>query len=184
MAFLQGALEFLKIPYTGSKVLASALCMNKVFFKNFISSYGFLTAPYQVISKNEFQKNFKCNLKFPVVLKPSNLGSSVGVSICHKPDELLDLITQAFEFDFELLLEEYIDGAELAVSFLNGKALTPVEIVPLADFYDYERKYQKGKTDYFIPARFKKEVLENLKSITKKWRNFVMLTLTVEQTLD
>ena len=164
---LQGLCEYLKIPYTGSGVLSSALCMDKSFFKDYISRHKIPTPDYQnlIISKADFkkrgkQKNLNIKLSLPLVVKPAREGSTLGISICQKKQDILPALEKAFQYDHKILLERYIQGRELAFSCLNRRILTPVEIVAEGGFYDYESKYQSQKTKYILPPKMDKAVLE------------------------
>jgi D-alanine-D-alanine ligase len=152
---VQGILEYLKIPYTGSGVLASSLAMNKVATKQILSHWGVATPEFQVIDSEKFLKGYDKDLKieFPVVAKPIEEGSAVGVSICKNMDELKKGVIAASQFDKNVLVEKFIDGAEVTVPIWFDQVLPIIEIVPKTEFYDYKRKYTAGATDYFIPAR-------------------------------
>jgi len=166
---VQSLCEYLKIPYSGSGVLASALCMDKVMSKQIFVQHGIPTARFEIVDLNETTiANVKCGLKFPVVVKPSREGSSVGISIVPTPNELRKGLEEAAKYDHYILIEEFIDGHEVSVPILKGKALTPIEIVPKQGFYDYKNKYTKGNTDYYLPPRFPEESVAKLKAITEK----------------
>ena len=163
---LQGICEYLKIPYTGSGILASALCMDKCFFKDYIFKHGIPTPDYQNLNlENQKPEEVEINIPFPLVIKPSREGSTLGISICKKKQELVPALKKALQYDKKILVESYIEGMELAGSLLNEKALTPVEIVPKTGFYDYISKYQSEETQYILPPRLDKEVLKQCKEI-------------------
>ena len=161
---LQGICEYLNIPYTGSGVLASSLCMNKCIFKNFISLYRIPTPSYQnlYLKKNKLAAP-PTHLKFPLVVKPAREGSSLGISICPTEEEWGKALEKALQYDRMIVVESYIKGRELALSFLDGRFLTPVEIRPKAGFYDYTRKYTPGETEYILPARVSADTVEQCK---------------------
>ncbi len=167
---LQGICEYLKIPYTGSGVLVSALCMDKCFFKDYIYQKGIPTPPYQNLNLENIPNALSLDkeqslphLSFPLVVKPSREGSSLGISVCHTKQGWSLALKKAFQYDQKILVESYIEGMDLAVSFLNGQVLTPVEIVPGEVFYDYKSKYQSKKTQYLLPPRLDKKVIEKCK---------------------
>ncbi len=162
---LQGICEYLKIPYTGSGVLSSALCMDKCVFKDLISRYKIPTARYQNMNFSQADTARNLNIPFPLVVKPSREGSSLGISICRKKREWEPALEKALKYDNKILLESYIKGRELAVSFVEGRMLTPVEIVPSSEFYDYKSKYHSSKTQYILPPRLNKQVIQQC----KKW---------------
>ena len=168
---LQGYLESLKIPYTGSGVLASALCMDKIFFKKLMKAHGISTPSYQVFS-GQRAVNHQPEKKppfLPCVVKPNRSGSSLGTYICRDEREFQSAFKEAFKFDHNVIAEEYIEGAETAVSWLDGRVLTPVEIEPVQKehFYDFKRKYEKNQTQYFVPPRLPKDTIEKLKQMTQ-----------------
>lgn len=147
---VQGLLELMGIPYTGSGVLGSALAINKIFSKVMFRSAGLTVAPYQVLRRGE-----QLNLSFPlpVVVKPNQEGSSVGVSIVKDPESMLAALSDAFSYDSEILVERFIDGREVQVGILDGQALGAIEIVPKGEFYDFEAKYTAGMAEHILPAR-------------------------------
>lgn len=149
---IQGVLEYLKIPYTGSGVLGSAIAYNKVVSKEIFMERGIPTAPYQVITAED-RGQVKRTLDLPVVVKPADQGSSIGVSIVQTESQWETALDEAFEVSEEILIEQFIEGKLLAVG-MNGPLPMPiVEIVPKSGFYDYEAKYTEGKTDYVCPAQ-------------------------------
>lgn len=149
---IQGILEYLKIPYTGSGVLGSAIAYNKVVSKEIFMERGIPTASYQVITLED-RDQVKRTLDLPVVVKPADQGSSIGVSIVRTESEWETALNQAFEVSEEILIEHFVEGKLLAIG-MNGPLPMPiVEIVPKSGFYDYEAKYTEGKTDYVCPAQ-------------------------------
>ena len=149
---IQGILEYLKIPYTGSGVLGSSIAYNKVVSKEIFMERGIPTAPYQVIT-TEDRGQVKRTLDLPVVVKPADQGSSIGVSIVRTESQWEAALDQAFEVSEEILIEQYIEGKLLAVGMNGPEPMPIVEIVPKSGFYDYEAKYTEGKTDYVCPAQ-------------------------------
>ena len=163
---LQGICEYLKIPYTGSGLLASTLCMDKCFFKDYVFRHGIPTPQYQNLNmENEKPEEVEVNIPFPLVVKPSREGSTVGISICKVQRELVPALKKALQYDTKILIESYVEGMELACSFLEGQDLTPVEIVPAEGFYDYRSKYESNSTQYILPPRLKKNVIEQCSKI-------------------
>jgi len=162
---VQGICEYLKLPYTGSGVLASAVCMDKVLSKQMYVQYGIPTAPFEVLDLHHIKiEDVSTQIGFPLVVKPSREGSSVGISIVKEPTEFLAALKLAAQYDHHILIEKFIPGLELSVPILKGKALTPIEIEPKLGFYDYNSKYTKGQTDYYMPPRMPDEKIELLKS--------------------
>ena len=168
---VQALCEYLKIPYTGSGVMASALCMNKTFFKSYIDLHSIPAPDYQSfdLKKQSAEQAAKAlQIPLPAVIKPSREGSSLGVSICHKPQDIKPALEKAKKYDTQILAEAYIEGMELACSFLDGKVLSPVEIQPKTGFYDYNNKYTAGATNYILPARLPEAVIEECRQVTMK----------------
>lgn len=166
---LQSIFEYLKIPYTGSGVLASALCMDKCFFKDYIQKWNIPTPRYQNLSlEKQSEKEKEITLSLPFVIKPSREGSTLGIGICKKKREVKPVLKTALKYDKKILVESYIEGMEIAVSVLKGKALTPVEILPEKGFYDYNSKYKSKKTQYILPPRLDKKTLRKCKDIACK----------------
>jgi D-alanine-D-alanine ligase len=156
---VQGVLELMGIPYTGSGVLASALAINKIFSKTVFRAAGLTVAPYQILKRGE---HLTLAHPLPVVVKPSQEGSSVGVSIVKAQDQLEGAIAEAFKYDAEILIERFIDGREVQVGILDGKALGAIEIVPKNEFYDFEAKYTAGMAEHILPARLPAAIYEEV----------------------
>jgi D-alanine-D-alanine ligase len=156
---MQGLLESLDLPYTGSGVLASALGMDKVFSKLLFREHGLDVIEYRVFPPERAGQVTVADLPFglPAVVKPAAEGSSVGVHIVHEPGELGEACRDAARYKGDLIAERYVKGAEVNVAVLDGKALGAIEIVPSREFYDYVAKYTPGSTQYFYPARIPEE---------------------------
>jgi D-alanine-D-alanine ligase len=144
----QGLLECLQIPYTGSGVMASALAMDKVMSKRIFEQVGVATARWRVHSGPE-DIDF---VGFPLVVKPSREGSSVGVTIVRDPAALDAALAEARRWHGEVLVEEYLPGREINIGILDGEVLGDVEVKPAVEFYSYEAKYQRNDTQYLCPA--------------------------------
>jgi D-alanine-D-alanine ligase len=149
---VQGLLEVLGIPYTGAGVLASALAMNKIFAKKLFQASGLTVAPYRVVQQGHEPDLATIGFSLPVVVKPSQEGSSVGVSIVRRAEEYQPALEAAFVYDAEILVEQFIKGREIQVGILEERALGAIEIVPKKEFYDYEAKYTPGMADHILPA--------------------------------
>jgi D-alanine-D-alanine ligase len=149
---VQGLLEIMRIPYTGSGVLASALAMNKVASRKIFMQNRLPVPRYRVLKRGE-QKTFDpLSFPLPIVVKPSQEGSSVGVTIVSRIGEIPAALEAAFAYDAEILIEEYIKGREIQVGILDDAALGAIEIVPKTQFYDYEAKYTDGLAEHRLPA--------------------------------
>jgi len=153
---MQGALQLLKIPYTGSEVLGSALAMDKIHTKQVWQSLGLPTAKYEIADKRHFEAG-KCSaimekLGNEVMVKPAREGSSIGMARVTSANELNAAIQEAFNYDNQVLLEQYIDGPEFTVSVLQGQALPSIRMSTPHTFYDYAAKYQDNTTEYYCPS--------------------------------
>jgi D-alanine-D-alanine ligase len=156
---VQGMLELMRIPYTGSGVLASALAMHKVMSKKFFLCEKIPTPRYEVFQREKMKKDLpeRISLPLPVVVKPAREGSTIGVSIVRKDEELGPALMKAGEYDEEILVEEFMKGREITVGILENIPLPVIEIAPKSGFYDYHSKYTKGETQYVLPARIPRE---------------------------
>ena len=164
---IQGLLEYEKIPYTGPGVLASALAYDKVKSKEIFKFNKIPTADYQVFYREEKNKH-ELKLNFPIVVKPSNQGSSIGVSIVMEEKEWIAALELAFRYSKEILVEKFIKGKLLAVG-MNGEQPMPiVHIKPKSEFYDYEAKYTRGKTEYTCPAELSTKEIESCEDAAVK----------------
>lgn len=163
---VQGICEFLKIPYSGSGVLGSALGMDKVLTKEVLKANQIPVAKgffYNAKSNQPIQ--IPKDMQFPIVVKPSRDGSSMGVRICKTEADVAPAIKDASVYDYEIVVEEFIAGMELTVPILDNRALTPIEIMPAEGWYDYQKKYTKGATNYFLPPRLPEPMIEECKRI-------------------
>lgn len=150
---VQGLLELLQIPYTGSGVLASALAMHKLYSKQAFAASGILTAPFHHFSQGEPVRLSDLSFGLPLVVKPVQEGSSVGISIVKDESELPAALELAFSHDREILVEQYVKGQEVQVGILDDQPIGAIEIVPKKEFYDFEAKYTDGMADHIFPAR-------------------------------
>ncbi|MBK8286345.1 MAG: D-alanine--D-alanine ligase [Ahniella sp.] len=151
---LQGALDALGVPYTGSGVLGSALTMDKIRTKQVWQTLGLPTAAYVILRARDAVdiESMVARLGLPLIVKPSREGSTVGIQRAFTREELAAAITHAREHDAEVLVERYITGDEYTVSMLAGQALPVIRIVPASGFYDYEAKYLRNDTQYICPG--------------------------------
>ncbi len=150
---VQGLLEMMQIPYTGSGVMSSSMVMDKVITKQ-ILLYHEISTPGFVAYRSGDDRNelFKRCRHFPLVVKPAREGSTIGISIAHDRAELEAGLAEALKHDDLVLIEDYIQGDEITVSILNNESLPIIQIVPKSGFYDYESKYTPGHTEYLLPA--------------------------------
>jgi len=149
---LQGALEYLKIPYTGSGVMASALAMDKLRCKQLWKGIGLATTDFSALNQSTDWQATMNQLGGSVVVKPACEGSSVGMSIAKSAQQLEQAWQLAVQYDAKVLAEPQLTGDEYTVAILDGKALPSIRIQANATFYDYEAKYNSDKTEYFCPS--------------------------------
>jgi D-alanine-D-alanine ligase len=156
---IQGMLELMRIPYTGSGVLASALALNKIMAKKLFFCENIPTPTYEVFLREEIEKKLPktTSIPLPLIVKPAREGSTIGVSIVREEGELSSALTEAGKYDEEILVEEFVEGKEITVGILEDIPLPVIEIAPKSGFYDFHSKYTRGETDYIIPARVSRE---------------------------
>jgi len=161
---IQEILEQVDLPYTGSGVRASRLAMDKIGALSIFMAGGLCVPKSQFLEKTAYCKNsdFKNELGLPLVVKPANHGSSIGLSIVELKQEIPAAIQLAFQFDERVVVEEYIPGRELTVGVLDERPLAIIEIIPKHKFFDFEAKYQTGLTDYIIPAPLENKIAERV----------------------
>jgi D-alanine-D-alanine ligase len=167
---IQGMLELMRIPYTGSGVLASALALHKIMAKKIFLCEKIPTPAFEVFQRQEIEKDpmKKISLSLPLVVKPAREGSTIGVSIARTEEELALAFKEAAKYDEETLAEAFMKGKEITVGILEDIPLPVIEIVPKSGFYDYHSKYTKGETQYIIPARVSREKYLSAQEISLK----------------
>ncbi len=155
---LQAAFDLLGIKYTGSGYLASAAAMDKGITKSIFLDHGVNTPAGRLFKlKSKEDGSIDAYDVFPCVVKPCSGGSSVGVSIVESKADFRKAMDEAFRFESNVLVEEYVKGREFSVGVLDGKALPIIEIIPKSGFYDYVNKYQSGRTEEICPAKLDEE---------------------------
>lgn len=159
---LQGALEWLETPYTGSGVMASALAMDKIRSKRLFAAAGIDTPRFVTLNKPGDANIAAEELGFPMVVKPSGQGSSVGIGMVFEADDLADAVELALSFGGPALAEAYVIGTESTVTVLQGQALSSIRIETPRAFYDYRAKYESEKTEYFCPGTDDAELEQRL----------------------
>ncbi len=176
----QSYFEYLKIPYTHSGVISSFNAMNKIISKEIFIKNNIKTPKFISIKKTEYkfkkiqQIIINKKINFPIVLKPVNEGSSLGVEICKNKEKLLRSFRYLFKKYDELILEEYIGGQEVQVAVINSNPLGAIELVPKRLFYDFKAKYtKKAKTKHVMPARLSKKKYKEVLEIAKKTHNIL-----------
>ncbi len=162
---VQATFDLHGIRYTGNDYLSSALAMDKALAKELFVLHGISTPKGYTLKKNEIDDN---EPKFPVVVKVTDGGSSIGVYIVNDMAEYAQAKKDAFEYGNELIVEQYIKGREFSVGVINGDALPVIEIAPKTGFYDYKNKYQAGATDEICPARLSDEKTKTMQKMAEK----------------
>lgn len=174
---IQGLLEMLDIPYAGCGVLASALAMDKAVFKDILRVNNLPTCKYLAFGKTQITEDFNKvqelieeKIGFPCFVKPSNMGSSVGISKVYGRDTLRAALRVASAMDSKVVVEEYVPAEELEVAVLGNNIIEtslPGEIIPKRDFYDYDAKYSEENeaSKLIIPAELPKDICENLRDL-------------------
>jgi D-alanine-D-alanine ligase len=164
---VQGLLEMMQIPYTGSGVLASSLAVDKVMTKQIMLYHELPTPAFIPFSRGDDREALLARCRhFPLVVKPAREGSTIGISIVHDEQQLDAGLDEALGHDDLILVEDYIQGSEVTVSVLNGKPLPIIQIVPKSGFYDYEAKYTRGQTEYILPAPLENVLYSRLQEVS------------------
>ena len=169
---IQSLLELRGIPYTGSKVKASALAMDKIASKLVFSASGLVVAPWLTVTKDEIDSSdvaeeLRDEFGKSMVIKPNDQGSAIGVTIIQdgSVDDIEAGLKAAAEYSKNIIVERYIPGKEITVGIIGDKALPVVEIMPEQGFYDYKHKYTKGQTKYQCPAEIPEDIAEFTQNI-------------------
>ena len=172
---LQGMLEQIGLPYTGSGVMASAISMDKLRSKLLWQGAGLPVAPWVALTRSEFEKGLSDEavtkisaLGLPLIVKPSREGSSVGMSKVEEENALQGALALAFQHDEEVLIEKWLSGPEFTVAILGEEILPSIRIQPAGTFYDYEAKYLSDETQYFCPAGLEAEQEARLQELVLK----------------
>lgn len=170
---IQSLFELKGINYTGSKVLSSAISMDKTMSKILFQHYDVRTPPWITVSKNylkdplddltSLKTEIESKLKYPCVIKPNDQGSTVGLTVCKDENGVEEAVNLALEFSDKALIEEYIPGRELTVAILEKEVFPVLEIKPKHGLYDYECKYTPGMSEYEVPAKISDEISDKLK---------------------
>lgn len=169
---IQAIFDLLEIPYTGSGVLASALGMNKAKCQEVLKHYQLNIPQYLILTSqpdiDELDNIISETIKYPVVVKPNESGSSVGISIAKNKEQLTAAVAAAFAEDRTVMIQEYISGRELTCAVLGNsadnalEALPPIEIIAHADFFDYQTKYFSQSTEEICPAAISEQLTEQI----------------------
>lgn len=170
---IQGLLEMLKVPYTGSGVLASALAINKIISKKIFKSHNISTPPFIYFSKYQYQKikdKIFQKMKLPFIVKPADSGSSIGVTLVKKESQIKVALRNAFKESNEIIIEKFINGLELSVPVLGNRTLPIIEIIPKTGtgLFDYKAKYTPGFCEEIVPARISATLTRKIQNLAFK----------------
>ncbi|WP_180085527.1 D-alanine--D-alanine ligase [Acinetobacter sp. YH12103] len=165
---IQGVLEWLNVPYTGTGVQGSAIGMDKVKTKQVWQGSELPTAPYRIVTKDSDAADIVNSLGLPLIIKPVHEGSSIGMSKVEKIEDFAEAIAKATEHDAVVMAEQWITGREFTIVVLNGQALPVIRLEPPQDvaFYDYEAKYNRNDVQYGIPCGLTEVEEQQLKALS------------------
>jgi len=165
---IQSYLDTLEIPYTGSNKWSSEICMNKRSSKKILLESNIFTPKFKRIDKETSIQEIEDLFAYPIVIKPSSEGSSIGVYIVENRESLKHAILHNREISDDIIAEQYIEGIEYTVGILNKKALPVIKLIPPGKFYDYEAKYNSKNTQYICPSGLDENTEIKLKKVSLK----------------
>ena len=163
---IQGFLKSLGVKYTGSDPLSSAICMDKNISKIIARDSKVNTPNWEIVTRSQAPN--EDNSEFPLVIKPNDQGSTVGLTIVHDESELGPALNLAYNYSSSVMVEQFIEGRELTVTLIGGKALPVCEIIPSHELYDYECKYTSGMSKYVCPAYIDLDLTKRVQEITER----------------
>lgn len=165
---LQGLLETFNIKYVGSNTISSALAMDKGFCKIILDKYNIKQVPYLIIDKKSKIKEIIEKFTFPIIIKPANGGSSIGINVAHNTKELIKALNNAFKYDKKVVVEKYITARELEIGIINNNGIITSSVGEIKSngFYDYESKYIKS-TEVIVNTNLKKETILKIKETAR-----------------
>lgn len=165
---LQGLLETFNVKYVGSNTISSALAMDKGFCKIILDKYNIKQVPYLIINKKSKIKEIIEKFTFPIIIKPANGGSSIGINVAHNTKELIKALNNAFKYDKKVVVEKYITARELEIGIINNNGIITSSVGEIKSngFYDYESKYIKN-TEVIINTNLKKETILKIKETAR-----------------
>lgn len=163
---VQAILDDLGLPYTGSGMAASAIAMDKLRTKWLWQGAGLPTPKFLWVSNSQPFNTEQFSIPFPVIVKPSHEGSSIGMRKVNKIDDLADAVAYAQQYDSEVLIEQWITGSEYTAAVLNGEALPLIELKTTHEFYDFDAKYRSNDTQYICPCDIPEELDTQIRALT------------------
>jgi D-alanine-D-alanine ligase len=164
---IQSMLEVRRIKYTGSNVMSSAVAMNKAMSKIIFSHFNISTPKWLIAERKNsdterIKKDIDEKIGYPCIIKPNDEGSTVGLTVCNNSSEVDEGLKLSFKYSEKTMIEEFIEGRELTVAILDKEALPVLEIRPKSGLYDYQSKYTKGMSEYFVPADIPANIAKSL----------------------
>lgn len=170
---IQWFLEDVGIPYTGSDPVASYRALDKTKAKSIFVENGIPTPEYIIVTSrgNNVLKRIERKFAFPIVIKPADSGSTIGLSIVETPEDLEDALNEASKYNSRIIIERYIPGEEITVGILGDAPLPVIHIVPKGGHYSYKAKYTKGMTDYIVPAELPSDIYRRVQHIGLRAHN-------------
>lgn len=171
---VQAILDLAGMKYTGSNRLAAAVSMNKAFTKRLLRNEGIPTPDWILMKIDDLNQIARLAVKitekfeYPLIIKPNDSGSTVGLSLVKKEVELEPALKTALEISKEVIAEKYIKGREITAAVLNGEPLPLIEIIPSNELYDYQCKYTKGKSQYVCPAEISEKAADRIKDLAQR----------------
>lgn len=170
---VQAILDLKGVKYTGSKTLASAVTMDKILSKILFDEYNIPTPKWFSFRNDEMTTEdvvtkIESEIAYPAIIKPNDQGSTVGLSVCRKRDDVKNALLLAKDYSEKILVEEFIPGRELTVGIIGDTALPVLEIKPKHEIYDYECKYTSGMSEYIVPADIPNEISKQLQEVSLK----------------
>lgn len=172
---IQGLLEIMKMPYTGSGIMASAIAMDKITSKKIFAAHGIPTPDYVVLTVGEVALFYRSldngdspRIGFPLVVKPSAEGSAIGVRIIEDKADMREAVEEAKIYSSSIILEKYVAGVEITVGVIEDETVPTIEIVPKSSFYDYDAKYTKGMTEYLLSTSLNEETDKQVQALALK----------------
>jgi D-alanine-D-alanine ligase len=175
---IQSMLEVRGIKYTGSNVMSSAVAMDKAMSKIIFNHFNIITPKWFMVEKKnssieKIKKDIDEEIGYPCIIKPNDEGSTVGLTVCNSPSDIDNGLKLSFEYSQKTMIEKFIEGRELTVAILDKAALPVLEIKPKSGLYDYQSKYTKGMSEYFVPAKIPEDVAKSLQKESLKAFNAI-----------
>ena len=164
---IQGALELLQIPYTGCGVMASAISMDKLMTKRIWTGSGLPTPAFEILSRESDFNEVVDTLGLPIIVKPAQEGSSIGMTKVSEANQLQLAFEIAAQYDDIIFAEQWVTGKEFTIAIIGDEVLPPIRLKAKGDFYDYEAKYTTDETEYHCPCGLEEEAEERLKLLAK-----------------